>query len=298
MNKISFGETKMSRIKHSKIKNTGIIFELLTKKLTIDILNGQNTDLIESIIYKYFNKKTALNKEYFLYKAIVDSKFTNEKQATEFLNEVIIAHRKIDKVSLNATKYKLYGDIQKNFPVDTFFKPKVDNYKLFASIYKIFKSKSLNEEVSPNDIVDGKFTIINHLLGKDVVDDDVQYIDESIEEYKKLDKNTRILAYKNYVDKFNTKYASLLPKQKLLLKEYINSSANVNSLKIYLNEEIPIIENSLKDLNMKTLDTVTRIKINEVINQMGLLKNLNTYDDEKILAILNLYELIHELKGL
>lgn len=288
----------MNKIKHSKIKNTGILFELLTKKLTIDILNGQNTDLIESIIYKYFNKKTELNKEYFLYKAIVDSKFETEKQAREFLNEVIIAHKKIDKNKLNTMKYKLYGDIKENFDADAFFKPKVNNYKLLASVYKIFKSKSLNEDVSPNDIVDGKFTIINHLLGKDGVEESIKETEVFIEDYRKLDKNTRILAYKNYVDKFNTKYASLLPKQKLLLKEYINSSANVNSIKKYLNHEIPIIEQELKELNMKTMDTVTRIKINEVINQISVLKNLNSYDDDKILGILNLYELINELKGL
>ena len=298
MNKISFGENNMNKIKHSKIKNTGILFELLTKKLTIDILNGQNTDLIESIIYKYFNKKTELNKEYFLYKAIVDSKFETEKQAREFLNEVIIAHKKIDKNKLNTMKYKLYGDIKENFDADAFFKPKVNNYKLLASVYKIFKSKSLNEDVSPNDIVDGKFTIINHLLGKDGVEESIKETEVFIEDYRKLDKNTRILAYKNYVDKFNTKYASLLPKQKLLLKEYINSSANVNSIKKYLNHEIPIIEQELKELNMKTMDTVTRIKINEVINQISVLKNLNSYDDDKILEILNLYELINELKGL
>jgi len=298
MNKISFGENNMNKIKHSKIKNTGILFELLTKKLTIDILNGQNTDLIESIIYKYFNKKTELNKEYFLYKAIVDSKFETEKQAREFLNEVIIAHKKIDKNKLNTMKYKLYGDIKENFDADAFFKPKVNNYKLLASVYKIFKSKSLNEDVSPNDIVDGKFTIINHLLGKDGVEESIKETEVFIEDYRKLDKNTRILAYKNYVDKFNTKYASLLPKQKLLLKEYINSSANVNSIKKYLNHEIPIIEQELKELNMKTMDTVTRIKINEVINQISVLKNLNSYDDDKILGILNLYELINELKGL
>jgi len=298
MNKISFGENNMNKIKHSKIKNTGILVELLTKKLTIDILNGQNTDLIESIIYKYFNKKTELNKEYFLYKAIVDSKFETEKQAREFLNEVIIAHKKIDKNKLNTMKYKLYGDIKENFDADAFFKPKVNNYKLLASVYKIFKSKSLNEDVSPNDIVDGKFTIINHLLGKDGVEESIKETEVFIEDYRKLDKNTRILAYKNYVDKFNTKYASLLPKQKLLLKEYINSSANVNSIKKYLNHEIPIIEQELKELNMKTMDTVTRIKINEVINQISVLKNLNSYDDDKILGILNLYELINELKGL
>lgn len=288
----------MNKIKHSKIKNTGIIFELLTKKLTIDILNNQNTDLIESIIYKYFNKKTALNKEYFLYKAIVDSKFETEKQAREFLSEVILAHKKIDRDKLSSMKYKLYGDIKENFDANLFFKPKVKNYKLLASIYKIFQSKSLNEEVSPNDIIDGKFTIINHLLGKDVEEVESQTNEIFIEDYRKLDKNTRILAYKNYVDKFNTKYASLLPKQKLLLKEYINSSANVDSLKKYLNEEIPVIEKTLKELNMKTMDTVTRIKINEVINQISKLKNLNSYDNDKILGILNLYELINELKGL
>jgi len=288
----------MEKIKHAKIRNTGIIFELLSRKLTIDILNNKDTTIIENILHKYFNKKTLLNKEYFLYKAIIDSRFTSERQATEFLNEVIIAHKKLDKKILQAAKYKLYGEIKNTFVVEEFFKPKIKNYKLFASIYKILKAKSLNEEVSPIDIVDGKFTIINHLLGRDIDESKVVIEDVDIIEYKKLNKNVRMLSYKKYVDRFNEKYASLLPEQKMLLKEYINNSANVNSIKQYLDKEIPKIESDLKKLNMKITDKVTRIKINEVINQVSVLKNLNSYDTDKILAILNLYELIHEIKEL
>lgn len=288
----------MEKIKHAKIRNTGIIFELLSRKLTIDILNNKDTTIIENILHKYFNKKTLLNKEYFLYKAIIDSRFTSERQATEFLNEVIIAHKKLDKKILQAAKYKLYGEIKNTFVVEEFFKPKIKNYKLFASIYKILKAKSLNEEVSPIDIVDGKFTIINHLLGRDIDESKVVIEDVDITEYKKLNKNVRMLSYKKYVDRFNEKYASLLPEQKMLLKEYINNSANVNSIKQYLDKEIPKIESDLKKLNMKITDKVTRIKINEVINQVSVLKNLNSYDTDKILAILNLYELIHEIKEL
>ncbi len=288
----------MEKIKHAKIRNTGIIFELLSRKLTIDILNNKDTTIIENILHKYFNRKTLLNKEYFLYKAIIDSRFNSERQATEFLNEVIIAHKKLDKKILQAAKYKLYGEIKNTFVVEEFFKPKIKNYKLFASIYKILKAKSLNEEVSPIDIVDGKFTIINHLLGRDIDESKVVIEDVDIIEYKKLNKNVRMLSYKKYVDRFNEKYASLLPEQKMLLKEYINNSANVNSIKQYLDKEIPKIESDLKKLNMKITDKVTRIKINEVINQVSVLKNLNSYDTDKILAILNLYELIHEIKEL
>ena len=77
----------MKKVKHSKIKNTGILFELLTKQITSDILNDVKTPKSVGIIKKYFNKSKPLGQELQLYKMLTTEKFDNENQAIRFLDE-------------------------------------------------------------------------------------------------------------------------------------------------------------------------------------------------------------------
>ena len=49
-------------IKHSKYKNTGILFELLVRQITADTLSGKDSKAT-NILKKYF-VKTELGKEY------------------------------------------------------------------------------------------------------------------------------------------------------------------------------------------------------------------------------------------
>ena len=49
------------KIKHSKYKNTGILFELLTRQITADTLSGDSNKSLE-FLKKHFNSKTELLK--------------------------------------------------------------------------------------------------------------------------------------------------------------------------------------------------------------------------------------------
>ena len=53
--------------KHSKVKNTGILFELLVRQITSDTLNNVSQPPAVAIIKEHFNKNTALRKELYLY---------------------------------------------------------------------------------------------------------------------------------------------------------------------------------------------------------------------------------------
>jgi len=286
--------TKQKRIRHNKIKNTSILFELLTRRLTTDIINGVENSTAQKLIEKYFRNTTELGKEYVLYQALVKQRFDSKEKAEDFLNEVIDAHKKLKVNDIKRSKYSLLKEITENFDMNDFFKPKMENYKLFASIYKIFQSKSLNESVSPEDIVNSKFTIIDSILGANKPESTEE--DSIITEYSAQDQDLRLLAYKILVEKFNEKYSKLDTQQKSLIKEYINNISSVNSLTSYIKNEIPVIQKQLTERIKKISDKVMKIKLGEVINQLELMKESKTYDDNHVMAMLNCYALVSELK--
>jgi len=284
------------RIRHNKIKNTAILFELLTRKLTSDIISGVEESLAQKLIERYFKNTTELGKEYVLYQALIKQRFNSKDKASDFLMEVIDAHKKLRTNEIKKSKYSLIKEIKDNFELTDFFSPKIENYKLSASIYKIFQAKSLNENVKPDDIVNSKFTIIENILGQ-APKPKYQEEDELIVEYTKEDEDIRLLTYKILVEKFNQKYSILIDEQKQLIKEYINNVSSVNSLKTYIQAELPGIQKSLTERVKKVSDKVMKIKINEVVNQLKLMRELKNYDDNHVMAVLNSYELIKEIDG-
>lgn len=284
------------KVKHTKIKNTGILFELLTRRLTSDIINGEENSVAQRLIEKYFRNTAELGKEYVLYQALIKQKFDDKEKAEDFLNEVVDAHKKLKSNEIKRSKYSLLKEISESFDMNDFFRPKIENYKLFASIYKILQSKSLNESVSPEDIVNSKFTIIDNILGK-YAQQNTDQSDDVITDYSAQDEDLRLLTYKILVEKFNEKYSSLDTQQKFLIKEYINNISSVNSLTAYIRHEIPVIQKQLNERVKKVGDKVVKIKIGEVINQLELMKEIKLYDDNHVMAILNSYELVKELSG-
>ena len=284
------------KVKHNKIKNTGILFELLTRRLTSDIINGVENSSAQRLIEKYFRNTSELGKEYVLYQALVKQRFDSKEKAEDFLNEVVDAHKKLKVNEIKRSKYSLLKEISDEFELDDFFRPKLENYKLFASIYKTLQSKSLNESLSPEDIVNSKFTIIDNIMGvSNAVP--VQPEDVMINEYSEQDEDLRLLTYKILVEKFNEKYSGLDTQQKTLIKEYINNISSANSLTSFIKAEIPVIQKQLTERVKKIEDKVMKIKIGEVVNQLELMKEIKAYDDNHVMAILNSYELIKELTG-
>ena len=73
-------------IKHSKYKNTGILFELLTRQITSDILSGKRTPKAIPILEKYFNKNEELGKELILYLSFFNGKRLSETNALDYIN--------------------------------------------------------------------------------------------------------------------------------------------------------------------------------------------------------------------
>ena len=275
------------KIKHSKYKNTGILFELLTRQITSDTISGGDNKAL-TILKKYFNSKSELLKEYKIYNALSTKKYKDENKATILVDTLIEAHSKLNKSQLRREKYNLIKELKSTYDINNFFKAKITNYKIMASIFNITE----NKDASPLSIVDTKVKLVEHITKTD------KSIKKSIvvENYNKQDKNTRLLTQKILLEKFNEKYKGLGENQKTLLQEYVNAVSDSPALKTYINSEIKKVKKQLTKYSSKVTDDVIKIKLNETKNLIKPLCKKSFVHDDNVSNLLNYYELVNELK--
>ena len=275
------------KVKHSKYKNTGILFELLTRQLTSDTIAGTQPKAL-SFLKKHFNKKTELLKEYKIYHTLATQKYNKDAQATMLINALLEAHGKLNKSQLRREKYNLIKEIKDTYNVNDFFKAKITDYKVMASIFNLLE----NKEATPLSIVSSKVTILEHITEKKTkVKDSVV-----LENFNKQDKDTRLLTYKVILEKFNDRYSGLQDNQKTLLKEYVNSVTNSPALKSYINQEIKEVKKIISGYSKKVEDKAVAIKLTETKGMIKPLCKKTSVNDDNVINLLNYYELVNELK--
>lgn len=279
-------------IKHSKYRNTGILFELLVRQTTSDLLNNQDSKAVK-ILKKYFTN-TELGKEYSLYSTFSASPKLSEAKAEILLSTIIEQYKKLDHEKLSKLKYNLIKEIKKSYDLENFFKAKIDNYKPFASIYTIFESQN-SQSVDTKQLILNKINLLEHLTAKDLSDSKAPK--SLVEEFMKEDKEIRLLAHKIMVEKFNNKYQNMSERQKGVLKEYITNISDTKNLKIYLNQQLDEIKVELTQLKEAQKDQVTKIKLEEVLKFINPIKENQSVKDEIITGILQYFDLIDELKN-
>lgn len=279
----------MKGLKHTKIKNTGLIFELLVRQIASDTLNNKDSKAIP-ILKKYFNKNTELSKELNLYKILTNEKFNKEEKANSLIEAVVKTKNGLNKNTISKQKYSLIKEINDSFGLANFFNAKVANYKILASVYKLLEYDVAD---NPTEMVNCKYTLIEYVTGNEVQKtDDASEIKTFISE----DKSVRLLAYKYLVNKFNEKYNILDSKQKNLLREYINNVTTTEELKKYIVNESNSIFKELEKLSKKVDSQVVKIKLHEVTNLLKSMSSVKTVNDNHILSLLRYYELLKELK--
>ena len=275
-------------IKHSKFKNTGLLFELLVRQITSDTLEGKNSTAI-SILKKYF-VNTELGKEYKLYEQVTAYKNLTEAKADMIINTLIEASTKLKRSEIRKQKYNLVREIKDGYSVEKFFKAQVTNYKVFAALNNLIENQS-SEKVAPETVINNKLTILEHLTKTPVV---IQ-ADELMEEYRGYGKDLRILTYKLLLDKFNEKYDHLTGKQKEVLREVITSVDNTDKLKEYYNSRITEVQSLLEGKITNIKDEVLKIKITEVLKYVKPLEKTEKVTNDCIINLLQYYELVNEL---
>ena len=280
-------------IKHSKYKNTGVLFELLVRQATSDLMSNKDPKAVK-IFKKYFTN-TELGKEYNLYNTVLNAPKLNEVKAEIMISTIVEQAKKLNREKLDKEKYNLIKEIKKHYDIDNFFKAKIDTYKVYASIFTLIESQISKEVGNTKQVITNKLTILEHITKESLTERKVA--SKVVEEFMKEDKEIRVLAYKFLVEGFNDKYSNLSVEQKDLLKEYINNISDTKQLRTYLNTKLMEVRVELTAIKTKTNDKVLEIKLNEVLNFVKPLAPNEAIKDESLVGLMQYYQLISELKA-
>lgn len=281
------------KVKHSKYKNTGLVFELLVKQIASDTLSKKDSPAL-SVLKKFYAGKSSLAKEYKLYEFISKNSNVSPLRAEAILSTITEISRKLDQAAIKKQKYELIAEIKTHYNVDEFFAIQVRDYKALAALYCLLETQNNADNVDPSSLIENKTTILEHLTSKAQNEDDVK--DTLIEEYSKYDKDLRLLTFKILLEKFNDNYKDLLPEQKNILKEFITSVNSTTRLRTIVNEELEKIATKVIELSQKVSDQVIKIKLEEVKKAIKPVSNKEKIGDTHLVNLMQYYELVHELE--
>lgn len=281
----------MKELKHSKFKNTGILFELLTRQITADIIEGTNSKAT-AILKRYFSKEKELYKEYILYNTLMNEKFASEQKSSMLIETIIGARKRLNKQRLHEEKFNLIKELKESLDLENFFRTPIPEYKVYASIYKLFE---YSDDDNPLDIVRSKSTLMDSITRQSkqsATKNEFELLENS---YQNEAEDVRILAYKILVNKFNEKYGFLGENQKNTLRHFILNISNSNNLKNFVVSEVSDIELFIVENKEKVEDSILKIKLNELLKLTSSLKETKFVNDEIITKLLKLQELKNEL---
>ena len=282
------------KVKHSKIRNTGLLFEFLLRQITSNVLNKEDNKKLVRIVKKCFNENTELGKELALYNILITKKYSSDKKADYIINECLRHREKLNNSALKREKYNLIKEIKETCNLESFISPKVKNYRLYASVYKLFEFYNV---ISPEHKTEAYFNLVEHITTqKDKIG-----LSETIGGTKlPEDEDLRILTYKTLLERFNQKYLGLNIPQKKLLREYINNVSDTNSLKDTLKQLVIELKKDLKAHSKNLKDKVVKIKMTEAIKSIdkmcGTGKKNTTVKDSHVVQTMRYLELLKELK--
>jgi hypothetical protein len=281
-------------IKHSKYKNTGVLFELLVRQSTSDLMSNKDPKAVK--IFKKFFTNTELGKEYNLYNSVLNAPKLSEAKAEMLINTIVEQAKKLNREKLDKEKYNLIKEIKKHYDLDDFFKAKIDTYKIYASVYTLIENQLSSELNNTKQIISNKLTLLEHITKETLTERKVA--SKVVEEFLREDKEIRILAYKILIEKFNEKYSILSIEQKEVLREYINNVSDTKKLRAYLNTKLLEVKTELVGIKETVKDKVLQIKLNEVLNFVKPIGANDSIKDEVLIGLMQYYQLISELKAI
>jgi len=278
-------------IKHSKYKNSGILFELLVRQITADTLDGKDSKARR--ILREFFVKTELGREYKLYDTLSKKTNLTEAKANLVLDSILDSSKNLNRKALKRQKYNLIKEIKNHYDVNKFFKHKLPNYKSQAALYTLIEIKANPNLNNIKHEISNKLTILEHLSSTKLTPENQPTL---IKEFNNYDKDLKTLTYRILLEKFNSRYSNLIPEQKIILKELITSIDNTPRLKEFYNIKVEEIKTSLTNLNEGVQDKTTQIKIEEVVKILPTIGKTSKVKDDDLINLLQYYDLIEELK--
>ncbi len=278
----------MAVVKHSKYKNTGLLFELLVRQITTDTLDNNNSPAIKTL-KKYF-VNTELGKEYKIYEQLSNFKNLSETKSELVISSLLEAASKLDRAQIKKQRYNLIKEIKKSYDVEKFFKAKVNNYKIYAALNNLIENQS-SKNITPEDTINNKMTLLEHLVKEPVKTKQ----DTLMEEYVEYPKDVKILTHRIMLEKFNEKYDSFSPDQKAILKEVVTSIDNTSKLRDYYNTKVEEIKKDVVSKISEIEDKVLIIKLQEVIKYANPISKTKRVSNDDIVNLLQYSELLNNL---
>lgn len=282
-------------IKHSKYKNTGILFELLTRQIASDILAGVKNSKAIPVVERYFNKNRELGKELILYRSFFNGKKLSETKALDYIAALTEQRKKLDTRKLREEKYNLVKEIKDNYDLNKFLSNRVPSYKIYASVYKIFEcSQQGYTYENVQELSESKYTLVEYLCGE-VENKQIVVESEVVNTLREQEEDLRLLTYKIILEKFNKKYKNLNDNQTKLLREYLNNASDLKYLLNLVKTESIILSKELKSKIKNVHSEVEQIKLQEVVKQLDGFQTLNHIKNNHLTALMIGYELNSQL---
>jgi len=280
----------MRKLKNSKYRNTGFIFEVLVKNVTSEVLSENKQQPALSIIKKYFKKDSELLKEFQIYKTLSEPN-RKESISDKLIDAVKDIYRKIDLKKLQTEKYRLIGELNKKYNIKEFFNTNVEKYKLYASIYKVL---NYNISSNPEEYLNNHQVIKEYITSKPSIQKTTELNDSLLNEIK--DRDESILVFKTIVNKFNSKYSSFLPEQKKILAKYVNENTTTESFLRFVQLEANKQKTQLTEIiKIKNIDPVQKIKLKELVKLLETIELTKKVKSDHVSALLKYCELINLL---
>ena len=257
-------------IKHSKFKNTGILFEILVKRITADTLSNNDSPALKTLQTYFVN--TELGKEYKLYETLFKAKNLSEVKANNVITAVIESSKKLNRTRLRKEKYNLIKNLKENYNIEDLFRTKITDYKAQASLYTLIEIYNTSKPISPKQSIDNKTTLLEHITQPKIVKKELE--GDVLTEFKSYDKGLRMLTYKILLENFNNKYSDLNSSQKNILKEFIESIDSSSKLRNFYNSEVIKLKEELKNQIVKT-DKMKTDNLVDLLQYHTLLEELS-----------------------
>jgi hypothetical protein len=279
----------MTKIKHNKKRNVGIVYELLVKNMSKFLLeeNINSVNKIKKIIENNFNHSTELFKEYKAYRVLLQKDIEGESHAVSIMTSAKDIVKNINEVQLDKQKSKLIKDINYSFG-KSFFYENLKNYKELATIQIVLNEwkKGIASNINQSILLEKK--LISSMMEKSTV---------KITQLSTNKNSSNRLIMEIMTKKINEKYKNLSTKQKELIKKYtIYANDNNEELVKFLKENKDSALSSLKLFKINNDNNFLKEKINEVEVRVKKLDE-NIINDKNIIKFLTVTKLLEELNS-
>jgi len=281
-------------VKHNKRRNSGLLYEFLTRKISEALVEGDNkkSSTVLKILKKHFKSGSELYSEFRIINALMKTSVTSEAVAYSIVNEAKTAIQKHDVSMLDKQKSYLIKHINYTINDPLFYDQPIAEYKTYATIQTLINEWRKSGDKDLKLIAEHEMALVKWLLSEKAEDNDSVLSEHST--------GTNRLLVKVMMEKVNEKYGeSLTSKQKEVIREYVWSTANDNV------ERIKNKLNETRDELLKSLDVyVTNqsengyliSQLNEVRGKV-IAEDVSNVNDELVARFMNYMKLTDEFQN-